>query len=102
MLFWLSLAVFVLAPLAGLAFAISRGLALWRDVRAFGGAFGRALDEVDARVSELGARPEPDYERLNESVARLQRSWAQLSLLLAALTRVRAQAGGLLAVYPRK
>ena len=102
MLFWFSLAVFILAPLAGIAFAIGRGVSFWRDLRAFGGALGHALDELDARVSKLGATTEPDYERLHESVARLQRSRAQLSLLLSALTRVRAQAGGLLAVYPRK
>jgi hypothetical protein len=50
----------------------------------------------------LAGHEPPELERLGDSVERLRRSWAELSLLLNALGRVRDQWAGLLAVYPRK
>jgi hypothetical protein len=90
------------AFLGALAYAIVQGLQLWRDSRRFLGAFGGALDDFGRRVDRLASHEPPELGRLADSVERLRRSWAELSVLLHALRRVRDQWAGLLAVYPRK
>jgi hypothetical protein len=97
-----ALVVALVAVAGGAAFAIVRGVALWRSFRGLMRATGGALEQLASRVDSLGAQDPPDTEHLAASVEQLQRSTAQLSLLLNALGRVRAQWSGLLAVYPRK
>jgi hypothetical protein len=103
----LSLTVFALlvafvAALAGIAFAARKGLQLWRDLKAGLGVFGDTMDELGGKLDALAAYEPPDVELVSESVQRLQRSAAQLSVLVNAADRVREQWAGLLVVYPRK
>jgi hypothetical protein len=98
----LALLVGALAALGGLAYAVAHGLELWHDAKGFLGTFDQAMDEFGRRVERLASHEPAGLGRLEESVGRLRRSWAQLSVLLHALQRVRDQWAGLLAVYPRK
>jgi hypothetical protein len=98
----LALIVGTLAALGGLAYATAHGLELWHDVKGFLGGFDQAMDEFGRRVDRLASHEPADLGRLEDSVARLRRSWAELSVLLHAVRRVREQWAGLLAVYPRK
>ena len=97
-----ALVVALVAVAGGVAFAIARAVAFWRSFRELTRAAGGALEELASRVDALGTQEPPDMERLATSIERMRRSTAQLSLLVSALGRVRAQWSGLLAVYPRK
>jgi hypothetical protein len=98
----LALLVGTVAAVGTLVYAIRTGLRLWRDTRDFLGAFGGAMDEFGQRVDKLASHEPPDFGLLEGSVERLRRSWAELSVLLDALGRVREQWSGLLALAPRK
>jgi hypothetical protein len=97
-----ALVVVLVAVAGGVVFAIARAVALWRSFRGLMRAAGGALEELASRVDSLGAQEPPDTEELAASAERLRRSAEQLSLLLNAVGRVRAQWSGVLAVYPRK
>ena len=101
-LFWIALAFFVVAPVAGLTYAVVQGLGAWRSFRRFTSALGATSADFGARVDAMGSREPFDSERLGQSLDRLRRSNAQLSILVHALARVRTQWSALLAVYPRK
>ncbi|HEV8688570.1 MAG TPA: hypothetical protein VGQ84_14910 [Gaiellaceae bacterium] len=90
------------AAVGAFAYAIAQGLEFWRDTKGFLAPFGEAMDDFGRRVDGLASHEPAELGRLEESVARLRRSWAELSVLLNALRRVRDQWAGLLAVYPRK
>src|SRR6266850_3775843 len=92
----------MVTAVAALGYALAQGLQLWRGSRQFFAAFGATMDDFGRRVDRLASHDPPELGRLAESVERLQRSWAELSVLLHALRRVREQWAGLLAVYPRK
>ena len=92
----------LLAVGASTTFLVVRGLALWRDLRAFTGRLARDMEQLSASVERLGAKDPPDFERLETALARLQSSQQRLTILTNALDRVRAQWAGLAAVYPKK
>jgi hypothetical protein len=97
-----ALLVALVAALAGIVYAARKGLQFWRDLKAGLGAFGDTMDELGGKLDALAAYEPPEVERVSESVQRLQRSAAQLSVLVSAVDRVREQWEGLLVVYPRK
>ncbi len=99
---WLALVLGVAAAAGGLAFAIVRGVRLWRTFRSFMGASGRALDELGRTLEALATHEPADFDRATASFERLRRSRAQLNVLTNAVARVRGQASGALALYPRK
>ncbi len=78
------------------------GLQLWRDLKTGLRGLGAAMEELGRKVDGLAGHEPPELERLAEAVERLRLSWAELSVLLNALRRVRGQWAGRLAVYPRK
>jgi hypothetical protein len=98
----LALLVAVVAVVAAVVYAIRKGLQLWRDLKAGLRGLGAAMEEFGRKVDGLAGHEPPELERLAEAVERLRLSWAELSVLLNALRRVRGQWAGLLAVYPRK
>jgi hypothetical protein len=97
-----ALLIGIVAVVAAAAYAGRMGWRLWRDLKAGLRGFGEAMDELSRKVDGLAAHELPELGRLGDSVERLQRSAAELSVLLNALRRVREQWSGLLAVYPRK
>ena len=99
---WLSLAVLVAASVGGVVYAVVKWRALWRDAKGFMATTGEALEVLGNTWAAVGTRPERDPERLGRSLDRLQRSRAELAVLLDAVSRVRAQGIRVRAVYPKK
>ena len=97
-----SLIVFLLAPLAGLAYAVKKAFQLFRDTRGFFRALGDTADALGRSVDRLASFEPPDTERLAAALSRAQASRNRLAVELDALSRVREQWAGLLAIYPRK
>jgi hypothetical protein len=87
-LFWLSLAVFLVALLGGLAYAGLRGFQLYRRVKATGGAFTTHLDAITATVARIEAnlaRAEAASGRLQEARERLAVAGTRMQIQLAAV-----------------
>ena len=90
--FWLSLLVFVVAVVGGIAYAVIRGIALWRRFKRTGGAFGSET----ARIADQTMLVEAHLDRMNASVAllgessrRLTASRARLDVQLQAVREAR-------------
>ena len=95
----------VAAVVAATAFAFVRTRELFREFRAFGAATGAALEAVSASGDRLAARVESTGERgaaLEPALARLAVSRARLAVLTAAVSDVRAAAGRVTGLRPRK
>jgi CHASE1-domain containing sensor protein len=90
--FWIALAVFLVGLLGGLAYAILRGIALWRHVkqtsRAFSAESARIAD-VSARIQEHLDRAEASSALLREAATRLSVSRARLDVQLQAIREAR-------------
>ena len=97
-----ALLVAIFAPIGGIAYAVRKGLQLFRDLRGFFRAQGEALESLSRSLELLSNHEPPDTKRLSVSVDRLAASRERLSVELGALSRVREQWAGLLAIYPRK
>jgi hypothetical protein len=97
MAFWVSLAVFVVGLVGGLAYAALRGFRMWRNLKRTSGVLtaetdriARVADEITAqldRASASGTRLGESGERLRGSVARLQVQRAALEEARAAISR---------------
>jgi hypothetical protein len=90
--FWISLAVFLVGLLVGLAYAVFRGIALWRNVK----LTGRAFSAESARIADVSAGMQAHLDRadassalLREAAARLAVSRARLDLQLQAIREAR-------------
>jgi hypothetical protein len=86
--------VLVIAVLAGVAFAVVRGLRLWRDVKRSSSTFGAELARITAASLEIErhmAQAEAASGRLKVASDRLATSRARLDLQVAALREARAQ-----------
>jgi hypothetical protein len=94
-LFWFSLALAILVGIASAAFVAVRGLRLYRDARAFAADAGVAAEVLSRSADALGSRAAAETEQLERSIARLMVSTTRLSILLNAISQVRAQAQGL-------
>jgi hypothetical protein len=93
------------AVVAATTFAFVRTRELFREFRAFGDATGAALEAVSASGDRLAARVESVGERdsaLEPALVRLAGSRARLSVLLAAVSDVRAAASRVTGLRPRK
>ncbi len=89
---WIALAVFALGVVAGLAYAIVRGLAMWRQVK----RTNRAIGSETARIARVADEISAHLERANgssqvlaERAARLRASAAALQLQVAAVREAR-------------
>ena len=93
LLFWLTLGIALAGLVAGLAYAVVRGLRAWRDVKATGSRISGQLEEVARATEEIEThldRASASAARLTVSLERLSRSRAQLDVLRAALDEARA------------
>ena len=75
MAFWLALLVYVVAVLGGIAYAVVRGLALWRRFKRTGRTFG---DEA-TRITGVTEQIQVHLDRMDRSVARLGETGRRLS-----------------------
>ena len=74
--------------LIALVFVVVRGIALWRQGKRAGSAFGDELalfEERSARTEQLLAEADRANQDLQAATERLRRSRAQLNVLLASL-----------------
>jgi hypothetical protein len=90
--FWIALAVLLLAVVGGIAYAVVRGIALWRQVKRTGGTLGAE----SARVADATADIQEHLDRASASGAslgvagdRLAVSRAKLDVQLQALREAR-------------
>jgi hypothetical protein len=96
---WIALAVLVVGVAGGIAFVVVRGLALWRRMKAMGGAVTAEVDRISSVATEIQAqldRASASSARLGEAGERLARSRARLDVQLAAVREARRAAGRLL------
>ncbi len=94
MAFWISLAVLLIAVVGGVAYAVARGLRLWRDVKRSSSAIGRAVErisEATLQIERHTSAAEAAAGRLHGATERLAASRAQLDLQLAAVREARNQ-----------
>ncbi len=94
MLFWLALVVLLVGIVGGIAFAVIRGLALWRDIKRSSAALGAELAVIgdgSAQIEHHLAAAEASSSRLHASMDRLAVSRARLEIQLAAVHEARAQ-----------
>ena len=90
--FWIALAVLVAAVVGGIAYAVVRGLALWRQMKRTGGTF----EAETARIADATAEIQGHLDRasasgalLGDAAARLAVSRAKLDVQLQALREAR-------------
>jgi hypothetical protein len=102
---WITLAFFVAALTASLAVAVVNGLRLWRTIRRFSRASGKALDDVLSRtatteqhVAAVAAKP----ELIGQATEHLQASLAELAALRAAAVEANALVARLRGLVPAK
>jgi hypothetical protein len=91
---WLSLALLLIAVAGGLAFAVVRGLQLYRDVKRSRGALSSRLHKISRTVATIEqqlAAADASVQKLAEANGRLQLSRARLDVQLAAVREARAQ-----------
>ena len=94
MVFWISLAVLVVAAAAGIAYCVIRGLQLYRDAKRASGRITAEMDrisEVTRQIERHSAKAAAASERLNGATGRLAVSRARLDVQLAAIREPQAQ-----------
>ena len=90
--FWIALAVLVVAVLGGIAYAVVRGLSLWRQVKRTGGTFGAEsarIADATADIQEHLDRASASGASLGDASERLAASRAKLDVQLQALREAR-------------
>jgi hypothetical protein len=103
--FWLSLFVLIAAPIACGGWATSRGLRTYRSARRFSRALSRELTPIQVAASvaeDRVASVEAGQIRLQQALARLQASRAELDVLRRAADESRASFKSLTSLFPSK
>ena len=103
--FWLALAVAVVLTVASLVYVTLNALELFRAFKRLSRNVGGELDRVSATTAQIERHLELAAEsgsRLEESLARLRRSRAQLAVLTTAVSDVRASIDRVTAFVPRR
>jgi hypothetical protein len=91
--FWASLVVLAAGVVGGIAYGVLRGLALWRQLKRTGRAFGSEADRISdavASISDQLERASKSSAALARATAELARSRAALDVQLAAVREARA------------
>lgn len=104
-LFWLALAVAIVAVIASSIYVTKRGLEAFRGAKRLSGTVSTELERIEqatGQIEEHLARAEASSSKLEAELERLRRSRAQLNVLTSAIDDVRASIGRVTAVYPRK
>lgn len=90
--FWIAVAVLLGGVVVGIAFAVVRGLALWRQLKRVGRSFGDEADRISATVGSISdqlERASTSSAALAEAGERLARSRAALDVQRAAVNEAR-------------
>jgi hypothetical protein len=105
LLTWFSLLFLVVAIIGSAAVAFVRGRTLWRTIRLVGGKLTESLEAVERSAASAETRAvalADGSERLEASLARLEKSLAQLAVLRGAVDELRAGMKGARGAVPRK
>ena len=90
--FWIALAVLLAGVVGGIAYAVVRGLSLWRQVKSTGGTLGAEtarIADATADIQEHLERASASGTSLGDASARLAVSRAKLDVQLQALREAR-------------
>ena len=90
--FWIALAMLLLAVVGGIAYAVVRGIALWRQVKRTGGTFGAEsarIADATADIQEHLDRASASGASLGDASERLAREAAKLDVQLQAVREAR-------------
>jgi len=101
---WAGLGIFLVAIVAGMAFAGVRGLAAWRAFRSFERRFDRAVNETTRLIDGIEprvAKATATGQRLEEAQLRLQESVRVAGVLFAAFGEARGLVVRVAALIPR-
>jgi cell shape-determining protein MreC len=104
-LFWLALAVAIVAVVASSIYLTRKGLEAFRGAKRLGGTVTSELERIERTSGEIErhlALAAESGAKLEAELAQLRRSRARLNVLTSALDDVRASVGRVTAVYPRK
>ena len=94
MVFWISLAVLLVAVVVGIAYCVVRGFQLYRDAKRASGKITAEMDRISEATLEIerqSAKAAAAAERLNAATGRLAVSRARLDVQLAAVREAQAQ-----------
>jgi len=94
MVFWISLAVLLVAVVVGVAFCVVRGLQLYREAKRVGARITAEMDrisEVTLSIERHSAKAAAAAERLHGATGRLALSRARLDVQLAAVREAQGQ-----------
>ncbi len=90
--FWIALTVLLIGVLGGIAYAVLRGISLWRQAK----RTGRGFSAETARIADASAQIETHMERaaesgarLGDAMTRLETSRARLDVQLQAIREAR-------------
>jgi hypothetical protein len=101
--FWLSLAVLLAALAAGVAYAVVRGLQLWRLVKRTGATFAAETERISSASAQIErhlADASAAAARLRDASTRLAGSRARLDVQLGAVREARANVRRMLWFVP--
>ena len=90
--FWIALAVLLVGIVGGIAYAVLRGIALWRRLKRTGRAFSvesERIAEISAQIETHMDRANASNTRLGDAAARLATSRARLEVQLQAIREAR-------------
>ena len=94
MVFWIALAVLLVAVVVGLTYDVVKGFHLWRDGKRVSATFGTEMDRISAgtlAIEQRLAEADASVRRLTEATDRLTVSRARLEIQIAAVHEARAQ-----------
>jgi hypothetical protein len=94
MAFWIALAVLIVTFAAGTAFAVVRGIQLYREAKRVGGVLSGEVDRINvtaAQIEDQLRKADGAKSRLQAATDRLAVSRARLNVQLAAMHEARAQ-----------
>ena len=104
-LFWLALAVAIVATVASIVYATLKGLEAFRGLKRLGGQVTSEVERIEQASGEIEkhlALAAESGSQLEVKLAQLRRSRARLNVLTSAIDEVRDSIGRVTAVYPRK
>jgi hypothetical protein len=90
--FWIALAVLLVGVVAGITYAVLRGIAMWRRIKRTGRAFSvesERIAEISSQIETHMDRANASNTRLGDAAARLATSRARLDVQLQAIREAR-------------
>ena len=94
MVFWIALAVLIVAVVAGIAYCVVRGLQLYRDAKRTGARITGEMERISAvtlSIERHSAKAAAAADRLHSATDKLALSRARLDVQLAAVREAQAQ-----------